>query len=113
MDILVHNLSHADLLLGVVVKTGQGSDVLVARPKFSKFHQISKALFDHVMSYSDQIQITTCPLYNRHGETVSECEVPLGFDLRNTPTLACDFSSLRVQADLKESDEVKTTGIHK
>lgn len=56
MEILVHNLSHSDLILGVSTSnqpiTRNSEEInratIVARPKFSEFNQISQQLFDQI-----------------------------------------------------------------
>lgn len=107
MDILLHNLSHADLLLGVVTPATaarQDSDVLIVRPKFSKFHSISKSLHDHIIHHLAAIKIVTSPLYNRRDSSDAGESVPIGFDLRDVPA-TCDIRDVRFRKELPPSEE--------
>lgn len=114
MDILLHNLSHSDMLLGVVVHKAQTlhpNDVHVVRPKFSKFHCISKFLFDHIVQNISSVKIFSSALHNRHSsnETNGSSEeklhsVPVGFDLRGCPAL-CDVHDVRFRKDILDSEE--------
>lgn len=108
MDILLHNLSHADLLLGVVTPAKTG-DVLIVRPKFSKFHTLSKSLYDHIIHNMAAIKIVNSPLHNRRengGASDSE-SVPIGFDLRDAPA-TCDIRDVRFRKELPPSEEDAT-----
>lgn len=100
MDILLHNLSHADLLLGVAVSPN--SEVSIVRPKFSKFHTLSKSLFDHIVHHIDSVKIFSSPLHNRHGsidDGIDLPSVPVGFDLRDCPA-RCSVHDVRFRHEL-------------
>jgi hypothetical protein len=109
MDILLHNLSHADLLLGVVTPAEavrHDSDVLIVRPKFSKFHTISKSLYDHIIQNLAAIKIVNSPLHNRRESSGASDgdSVPIGFDLRDAPA-TCDIRDVRFRKELPPSEE--------
>jgi hypothetical protein len=60
MEILVHNLSHADLILGVsnsLLPSDAKPPMVVARPKFSEFNQISHQIYNYCKEQSSDFPL--------------------------------------------------------
>lgn len=96
VDILIHNLSHSDLILGV--KNQETISDVVARPKFNKFHFISQQLFGHI-SHGSNAKLKLFPLRSHNVVTNSAFhEVAVGYEIKHTK---CLFKYLRFRDDQK------------
>lgn len=114
MEVLLHNLSHSDMILGVSKindkKTEEMNEegLIIARPKFSRFHVISALLYAHVVKHREDVQIFTAHPYTRPKQIDAEpvivaANVPVGFDLTGLSKLVrCDVEDLRFRQDDKE-----------
>lgn len=96
IDILVHNLSHSDLILGV--KDQHSKSDVVARPKFNKFHAVSQLLFEELKSTLSGTNLTTFPLLDR-SLSGNEKHIPVGYELQKAQSYS--VNNLRFREDEK------------
>lgn len=106
VEILVHNLSHSDLVLSLNAteqsKLTKSENSVIARPKFSHFHGISEQILNQVSTYESDISITRRNLFSRKtGQAVSSDQVAVGFNFSNHPIKVHDLSALRFRHDDK------------
>lgn len=83
MDVLLHSLSHADMLLGI------GEENVLARPKFNQFHYVSKLVFDFVSENQGRFRICVAPAQRRKVD-----QQALDLDLENEVAIGFDFSGV-------------------
>lgn len=108
LELLVHNVSHTDLVLGL---QHQGSDVekgkeCVVRPRFSKFDVLSRLAMDYV-SVANNPSVVNFPLHQRSDDRrYSICEpdvgspiTPTGLQLKNPAPLpsTCGLHDVRAR----------------
>lgn len=123
IEILVHNISHSDLVLNINNKTRSlPPDAAIARPKFSHFRSITEKLLSKIQNpdandYYGEIPVSYYPLYNSKktqtpsgrsyemvmhnnalGESI-ETKIAVGFNLRSDPLPIDDITSLRFRKD--------------
>lgn len=117
MEVLVHNLSHSDLVLAVNnTARSLAPDEAIARPKFSHFKGLTEKILISLTdrnipselsgtTSANSFQISRHPKYVRKKKngnyTVSDSigDVAVGFDLRENPVHVDDISSLRFRQD--------------
>ncbi len=101
VELLVHNLSHSDLVLDVNnIDLGIQPNEVIARPKFSKFKQISEDILHKISAEESQIDLYSISPYLRASSTFSaESKVPIGFNLQLNPVEISDLTSLRFRQD--------------
>jgi hypothetical protein len=84
-NVLIHNLSHSDLILGVKFAGDSGSissEPVVARPKFSQFNALSVDLFKKIREFSSHVKIYKTEGYaSRSSSTPEDAAVPVGYEL--------------------------------
>ena len=108
MEVLLHNVSHSDLVLDVKLTCGRSN---VARPKFHRFREVTKAIYDELKTQeSANIRISSHLKHTRNKlsqeplqyevTSLSEKEyLPVGFDLSNNPVKIADYNYLRFRKD--------------
>lgn len=106
LELLVHNLSHSDLILGInTAKLDLKENTVIARPKFSNFHAISEQLFHNVSSVNSKVIISKSPICSRKNTNSSilgsDAIVPVGFNLHECPIEVKDLSAVRFRHDDK------------
>ena len=96
--ILLHNLSHSDLVLSV-------GDI-IARPKFSHFRKISEQILKKagLKNENNELRIRShisyFSAYNRETEQEdNDCQMPVGFDLAGDLSVAVNVDKLRLRED--------------
>lgn len=103
VEILVHNLSHSDIVLGIDrnIENQNGTLPTVnafARPKFSSFRSITRDIYHTASNNSDSLAGKSLPAtYRSHSD---EWSVPIGFELGKFK-IATSMSSLRFRRDDK------------
>ncbi len=117
MEILVHNLSHADLILGVSTSK-PGNDTtsnrtIVARPKFSEFNQISQQLYDRVKGSSDfQLELLHPECRPGGLPTLVEYDkVAAGYSLKARPVV-CNINKLRFRNEDSQQHTIMQDSFH-
>jgi hypothetical protein len=105
-NVLIHNLSHSDLILGVKFSDKSGdisSEPIVARPKFSQFNALSVDLFKKIQEFSSRVKIYKTEGYiGRSSSTPEVAAVPVGYELPS------DFSSWKAdQLRFRDEDKAK------
>lgn len=96
-EVLIHNLSHADLILGVNVDGI--SETIVARPKFSQFNAISQQLYQSILE-SNELKLLQCEGFEKRGST-SVRNIYIGFELTPHIQFEWDLDKLRFRDDDK------------
>lgn len=97
LEVLVHNLSHSDLILGVN-KRDLSAQSVVARPKFGEFNNISKALYQKIRSASDAAKISRVAPHSRsHSNSLLARypQVAVGYQLSAQAVGQCQIDNLR------------------
>jgi hypothetical protein len=104
MNILLHNLSHGDLLLGVKIENED--KCLIVRPKFSQFHSISICLLQFVSQNPDLVEIFSSIVHNRQKADDGRAEtIPVGFSLIESSDLILNIDTLRFNDEAVNSGE--------
>ena len=105
IELLVHNLSHSDLVLSLnTLDQSLKANSVIARPKFSHFQGISEKILTCLLSQNDQVSIARSKLCSRKNVNFdSGVDVPVGFNFNKCPIAVDDFSSLRFRQDDKSS----------
>ncbi len=103
IELLVHNLSHSDLVLSLnTLDQSLKANSVIARPKFSHFQGISEKILTCLLSQNDRVSIAQSKLCSRKSVNFNnEEDVPVGFNFSNCPIAVDDFSSLRFRQDDK------------
>lgn len=116
VEILVHNISHSDLVLCINnLERSLAADASIARPKFSHFREITEKILLNVESTintpsdnSAGLAISHYPKHYRNGNSLNikygltsdmNNEIPVGFNLRDTPVFIDNMASLRFRRD--------------
>ena len=101
IELLVHNLSHSDLVLSLnsIDQTLKANSV-IARPKFSHFQDISEKIYTCLLSQSNSVSIEETQLSSRKHPGIGNT-VPVGFNFSKCPIVIDDLSSLRFRQDDK------------
>lgn len=100
VEILVHNLSHSDLVLDINNSKLTLQEKIVARPKFSHFRAITEAIYSHALKHNGNFDISEILPYSRERrEHLPGPSVPIGFNFRATPVPIRGLSSLRFKQD--------------
>lgn len=100
-DVLLHNVSHADVVFGMnTASFGLSEDAVIARPKFSCFHRIHYSIWEAIEKAPSAARISLknvyrhsakeTPLKNERQETYF---VPAGLCLRDVRITASDCQS--------------------
>lgn len=97
-EVLIHNLSHSDMILGI--KTLLDQDTIVARPKFSQFNSVSLDLYNHIRSHSDS-KIYTHPGLTSRENPVKDKDIPTGFEFPQDAIFHWTSDQLRFRDDDK------------
>lgn len=98
VELLLHNLSHSDIVFDICNSYLETSNKVIARPKFSRFKQLSEAVYNKVLT-EDCRQISSLSCSSRDEKKPTLGAVPLGFDLTLHPVCVSDVSSLRFRQD--------------
>lgn len=115
MQVLVFNVSHIDMILGVELEGGDSAAATErARPKFHHFAGISEEIYDKIsttgLATFDTIQ---CVLEqdgdaDSQDSAIEDVKIPIGFSLTNSPIRCADLSGLHLRKkerlDLKKSE---------
>jgi hypothetical protein len=102
IELLVHNLSHSDLVLGLNTKNlSVKSDAVIARPKFSHFSSISESILKKLKSFKPtEDLITKTKLGSRSASSMNpERCVSVGYDFKRDPIAVDNVSSLRFRKE--------------
>lgn len=100
LEMVLHNISHKDMILRL---SNAGAEDVFARPKFSLFRPTScliKTQLDECATSGKQLRIATCPLTGRgvpDKGSGSTLQLPVGFDLSESPIPIPDVGSFRVR----------------
>ena len=91
VDVLLHNISHTDLVVTVTKCDSElDDDNIMARPKFSCFHEVCSRIYDKMaLKAPDAHQILRHPVYSRHTwprqpinrSHTNDDKLPVGFNL--------------------------------
>ena len=104
VELLLHNLSHADLVLDTVPIVDGVSAPLVARPRFSEVNQISESLYKRVKVDLDKLPFDFSSPENRSGDQslrLRHPKVATGIDISSL-NLKYEVSKLRFRESLPE-----------
>ncbi|RYG65075.1 hypothetical protein EON64_12695, partial [archaeon] len=104
LELIVHNLSHSDMVLGISNgSTGTFSKPeIVARPKFSCFKAISEIVYESVKSKKDDICLDYMHPFSREkGAYLSDSKVAVGFSLRENNITVNNSRQLRFKSSLE------------
>jgi hypothetical protein len=104
VELLVHNLSHSDIVLSLNdIGLSKTPNSVIARPKFSHFHGICDKILRSVGPEAS-VNVTTTKLFSRKtGKAVSDDEVAVGFNFTSNPIVLQDLSTLRFRHDDKNT----------
>jgi hypothetical protein len=93
VDVLLHNISHIDMVLSVCERKSQDvDDDIIARPKFGCFHDVSANIYEKIEGItSENMDIIAHPVYSRQMESrrsldrsnKTKIQLPVGFNLTN------------------------------
>eukprot|EP01036_Dinobryon_divergens_P034953 gene34953-45234_t len=104
IEILLHNLSHSDLVLecssSQLIDSDGSPTAIIARPKFSNFREISEKIWSHILLDKVHSPSTPHPLldiantnpYSRSLQTFVTHSVPVGFQLDKVPPVVIENS---------------------
>lgn len=100
-EILVHNLSHSDMILGI--KTNSKAPA-VARPKFSHFNSISELLYRKIKADNKIVSLWSSTLNSRKDTpkeifTEPRIKVPVGYQFQANTFESTSPSNLRFRND--------------
>lgn len=105
-ELLVHNLSHSDMILTVKHDLKDKNEI-IARPKFSKFKDISQDIVNGI--HTPKIHAIH-PYLRAKREFDTNVEVGIGFDLLDCPVPVQDQQSLRYRhEELPSASKVSTS----
>jgi hypothetical protein len=99
-EVLIHNLSHSDLILGVR-NTNSEDGSFVARPKFSQFNEISHRIYLQVKQNVGSL-FTSTPHVRTVTEKTDQSDIPIGYKLNNENAFVCDTGKLRFREEDKD-----------
>lgn len=116
IEILVHNLSHSDLVLGLNTLNHELTsyqNIIVARPKFSYFKKISEKILESILANTDETKkaslsysvLQSRKTINTTNVTTTiqnNTSIPVGFDFDNIHDIFIDdINMLRFRHDDK------------
>jgi len=105
VEILLHNLSHSDLVLECTPDCGESKPIM-ARPKFSHFRGISEQIWSSTISHTDnstsrELGVSYMKPYSRTQKDYLDYQVPIGISLDKLQPVIVDdlLSSLRFRSN--------------
>jgi len=105
LELLVHNLSHSDLVLSLNNNDQSlKPNSVIARPKFSHFQGISEKILTCLLGQNNSVSIAESKLHSRKNvQAESGATVPVGFNFSKCPIAVDDFANLRFRQDDKST----------
>lgn len=105
LELLVHNLSHSDLVLSINTPgLDLQANTVIARPKFSNFHAISEQILSNVSAADSAVTMSTSRIRSRKNPVTTGSDgktVPVGFNLTTCPIEVRDLSTVRFRHEDK------------
>jgi hypothetical protein len=110
-DLLVHNLSHSDIILSINNRNlSLPSRKVLAKPKFSQFRDLTEKVFQTISTRNSNLTLIKVNLYRReifkntsvYNSTLSDMTnemISVGFDLKDDPLIFTNRSLLRFRGD--------------
>jgi hypothetical protein len=113
LEILVHNLSHSDLVLSLnTLDMSKPVNKVIGRPKFSHFRGITDRILKSVKALEYSVPLTRRELFSRRtGQVVSADPVAVGFNFKDNPILLQDLATLRFRHEDKNILQRTTEGM--
>ena len=108
VEILMHNVSHADLVMSINDNSGEiKTDDVIARPKFSAYRSISESVLLTLKSKQDDVEFAHYPVYIRQEknrfpikESQENFTLPVGFNFKQN-IISSNSSQFRFRRDDK------------
>jgi predicted nucleic acid-binding protein len=105
-DVLIHNLSHADMILGI--KTSNQTESVVARPKFNQFNSISNDLYQKISESPKTANIYNIEgLPTRTSDPSQAVTVPIGYEFPQNALFSWSSDLLR----FRDEDKARSEGL--